>query len=228
MPTSSLPSGWLLLPDCCLWAVRWIGSGRAEAFPFAVFMWSVVAMVHALARSVFGFGAERGWTGNWARQTAMLIRALAVVPIVFASRATHLWTGVLLVGKHFYHRVGHVSAACGRVGRRLRRHGGRGGRSAHRKDRLLHSPVDRLVPPRAHPRRFGISRCTCSRSCSCSQTSTCSGGDRVGPRSSAAPLARRTLSSSHWAWAGGAWLDPSMSGALSEGGFVSSVVNKES
>src|SRR5207302_6884111 len=88
----------LLLPDCWWWAVRWIGSGRAEAFPFAVFMWSVAAMVQALARSVFGFGAERGWTGNWARQTAMLIRALAVVPIVFASRATHLWTGVLLVG----------------------------------------------------------------------------------------------------------------------------------
>src|SRR5205085_1096285 len=129
-----------------------------------------------------------------------------------------------LAGKHFHHRVGQVSAARGRVGRRLRRHGGRCGRNAHGKDRWLHSRVDRLVPTPVNPR---LSRCTCSRSCSCSQTSACSGGDRVGPRSSAVGLARRTLSSSRCGMCSGSLSDPSMSGALSEGGFVSSVVNKE-
>jgi ACS family hexuronate transporter-like MFS transporter len=40
---------------------------------------------------------KRGWSVNAARKTAMLACACAVVPIVFASRATHLWVAVLLV-----------------------------------------------------------------------------------------------------------------------------------
>jgi ACS family hexuronate transporter-like MFS transporter len=40
---------------------------------------------------------KRGWSVNAARKTAMLICALAVVPIVFASRAANLWMAVLLV-----------------------------------------------------------------------------------------------------------------------------------
>jgi ACS family hexuronate transporter-like MFS transporter len=40
---------------------------------------------------------KRGWAVNAARKTAMLVCALAVVPIVFASRATNLWVAVLLV-----------------------------------------------------------------------------------------------------------------------------------
>ena len=41
---------------------------------------------------------KRGWTVNRARKTAMLIAALAVTPIVFASTAVNLWVAVLLVG----------------------------------------------------------------------------------------------------------------------------------
>jgi ACS family hexuronate transporter-like MFS transporter len=41
---------------------------------------------------------KRGWTVNRARKTAMLIAALAVVPIMFASVAGNLWVAVLLVG----------------------------------------------------------------------------------------------------------------------------------
>jgi ACS family hexuronate transporter-like MFS transporter len=41
---------------------------------------------------------KRGWTVNAGRKTAMLICALAVVPIVFASKASHLWVAVGLVG----------------------------------------------------------------------------------------------------------------------------------
>jgi ACS family hexuronate transporter-like MFS transporter len=41
---------------------------------------------------------KRGWTVNAARKTAMLIAALAVVPIVFASVVSNLWVAVLLVG----------------------------------------------------------------------------------------------------------------------------------
>lgn len=38
-----------------------------------------------------------GWTVNRARKTAMLICALAVVPIIFAARAKDLWTAVALI-----------------------------------------------------------------------------------------------------------------------------------
>jgi ACS family hexuronate transporter-like MFS transporter len=40
----------------------------------------------------------RGWSVNAARKTAMLVMALAVVPIVFASSVQHLWLAVALVG----------------------------------------------------------------------------------------------------------------------------------
>ena len=39
----------------------------------------------------------RGWTVNSARKTAMLVCALAVVPIVFASQVKDLWVAVALV-----------------------------------------------------------------------------------------------------------------------------------
>jgi ACS family hexuronate transporter-like MFS transporter len=40
---------------------------------------------------------KRGWTVNRARKTAMLVSAVAVVPIMFASVASSLWVAVLLV-----------------------------------------------------------------------------------------------------------------------------------
>ncbi|OFW05114.1 MAG: hypothetical protein A3H96_06250 [Acidobacteria bacterium RIFCSPLOWO2_02_FULL_67_36] len=40
---------------------------------------------------------KRGWTVNRGRKTAMLVCALAVVPIPLASHATNLWFAVLLV-----------------------------------------------------------------------------------------------------------------------------------
>jgi MFS transporter, ACS family, hexuronate transporter len=43
------------------------------------------------------FWIKRGWTVNASRKTAMLICALAVVPIVFASRVSHLWASVALI-----------------------------------------------------------------------------------------------------------------------------------
>ena len=41
---------------------------------------------------------KRGWTINRSRKTAMLICALAVVPIVFASMTSSLWLSVVLIG----------------------------------------------------------------------------------------------------------------------------------
>ncbi|HEY5910594.1 MAG TPA: MFS transporter [Verrucomicrobiae bacterium] len=41
---------------------------------------------------------KHGWTVNAARKTAMLACALAVVPIIFASRVAEMWTAVLLIG----------------------------------------------------------------------------------------------------------------------------------
>jgi ACS family hexuronate transporter-like MFS transporter len=41
---------------------------------------------------------KRGWSINAGRKTAMLICALAVIPIVFASMTDNLWVAVLLIG----------------------------------------------------------------------------------------------------------------------------------
>ena len=41
---------------------------------------------------------KRGWTINRSRKTAMLVCALAVVPIVFASMTSNLWVAVVLIG----------------------------------------------------------------------------------------------------------------------------------
>ena len=41
---------------------------------------------------------KRGWSINASRKTAMLICALAVVPIVFASITSSLWVAVILIG----------------------------------------------------------------------------------------------------------------------------------
>lgn len=41
---------------------------------------------------------KNGWTPNGARKLAMLVCALCVVPIVFATHAENLWVAVLLVG----------------------------------------------------------------------------------------------------------------------------------
>lgn len=41
---------------------------------------------------------KRGWSINASRKTAMLICAVAVLPIVFASKVSSLWTAVALIG----------------------------------------------------------------------------------------------------------------------------------
>src|SRR5205085_632919 len=41
---------------------------------------------------------RRGWSVNAGRKTAMLLCALAVVPVAFASVTSHLWVAVLLIG----------------------------------------------------------------------------------------------------------------------------------
>ena len=41
---------------------------------------------------------KRGWTINRARKTAMLICAIAVTPIIFASQVTNLWVAAVLIG----------------------------------------------------------------------------------------------------------------------------------
>ena len=45
-----------------------------------------------------GFLIKRGWQINSSRKTAMLICALAVVPVVFASKVSNLWSAVALIG----------------------------------------------------------------------------------------------------------------------------------
>lgn len=47
---------------------------------------------------ISGFFIKRGWTINRSRKTAMLICALAVVPIVIASTTSSLWLSVILIG----------------------------------------------------------------------------------------------------------------------------------
>lgn len=47
---------------------------------------------------ISGFFIKRGWTINKSRKTAMLICALAVIPIVIASMTSSLWLSVILIG----------------------------------------------------------------------------------------------------------------------------------
>jgi ACS family hexuronate transporter-like MFS transporter len=59
----------------------------------------VMADVGSIAGGwIAGRFIKLGWSINRARKGAMLICACAVVPIVFASQATSLWTAVLLIG----------------------------------------------------------------------------------------------------------------------------------
>jgi ACS family hexuronate transporter-like MFS transporter len=44
------------------------------------------------------FWIKRGWTINASRKLAMLICALAVIPIVFAAQTSSLWVAVVLIG----------------------------------------------------------------------------------------------------------------------------------
>lgn len=41
---------------------------------------------------------KRGWSVNAGRKTAMLVCAIAVVPIIFASKVSGLWAAVMLIG----------------------------------------------------------------------------------------------------------------------------------
>lgn len=45
-----------------------------------------------------GFLLQRGWSVNASRKLALLVCALAVVPVVFAARASNLWVATLLIG----------------------------------------------------------------------------------------------------------------------------------
>ena len=102
---------------------------------------------------------KRGWTVNAGRKTAMLVCALAVLPMMFASGATrpvgggradqHRRRGAPgLVGQPVHARLRHVPAPGRRLGGRARRHGGRGRRHAHREaDRATSSrPPGSYVP----------------------------------------------------------------------------------
>ena len=41
---------------------------------------------------------KRGWSVNKSRKTALFVCAAAVVPVIFASQTSNLWTAVLLIG----------------------------------------------------------------------------------------------------------------------------------
>jgi ACS family hexuronate transporter-like MFS transporter len=63
-----------------------------------VFLIYLVASVGSIGGGwLSGSLIKRGWSTNAARKTAMLICALAVVPIVFASKANNLWVATALV-----------------------------------------------------------------------------------------------------------------------------------
>jgi ACS family hexuronate transporter-like MFS transporter len=63
-----------------------------------VFLIYLVASVGSIGGGwLSGWLIKRGWSTNASRKTAMLVFALAVVPIVFASRTENLWVASLLV-----------------------------------------------------------------------------------------------------------------------------------
>jgi len=63
-----------------------------------VFLIYLVASVGSIGGGwLSGSLIKRGWSAKAARKTAMLICALAVVPIVFASKANSLWVATALI-----------------------------------------------------------------------------------------------------------------------------------
>jgi MFS transporter, ACS family, hexuronate transporter len=63
----------------------------------------IVIYSMATAGSIAGGGLSAlflraGWSANRARKIAMLICALAVVPVIFASSTTHVWVAICLIG----------------------------------------------------------------------------------------------------------------------------------
>jgi MFS family permease len=73
-----------------------LGLAEGANFPAAVYLMTDVGSIGGgwLSSALI----RRGWSVNAARKSALLVCALLVVPIVFASRVSELWPAVLLVG----------------------------------------------------------------------------------------------------------------------------------
>jgi ACS family hexuronate transporter-like MFS transporter len=70
---------------------------KSLALPLIVIYW--MATIGSIGGGwLSGSLLKRGWSVNRARKTAMLVCALAVVPISFAAHATNEWVAVLLIG----------------------------------------------------------------------------------------------------------------------------------
>jgi len=62
-----------------------------------VTIYAIVTVLSIVGGWLAGHLVRRGWTANRARKTAMLIFALAVLPVLLATRAGD-WTAVMLIG----------------------------------------------------------------------------------------------------------------------------------
>jgi MFS transporter, ACS family, aldohexuronate transporter len=91
------PIWWLYLfwvPD---FFYRTYGLDLKKMGPPVFLIYLVASVGSVLGGWLSGRLIKRGWSVNWARKTTMLIFALAVVPIIFASRASNLWVAAALV-----------------------------------------------------------------------------------------------------------------------------------
>ncbi len=111
---------------------------------------------HRRRLAVVGAASSAAGRVNAGRKTAMLVCALAVLPMAFAvegdgpvgGRRARRPRGLRapgLVGESLHADLGHVPAPGGRLGRRPRRVGRRGRRHADREDHRLHPADDRQL-----------------------------------------------------------------------------------
>ena len=100
---------------------------------------------------------DRGSTINVSRKVAMLVCALCVPPIVFATRVEGLWSAVLIIRKSLHALFRHVSEPRGGLNRRHRRNGRRHWRNADRESCGSPARVDRKLHGAVLHRGFGVS-----------------------------------------------------------------------
>lgn len=119
-PTTKIP--WIrLLPHRQMWAFAagkfltdpiwwfylfWLPDFLGKTYDLDLKTFALPLIVIFLAADVGSIGGgwlsssliRRGWSVNAARKTAMLMCALAVVPILFAVKASNVWIAVTLIG----------------------------------------------------------------------------------------------------------------------------------
>ena len=126
---------------------------------------------------------KSGWTVNAARKTTMLICAVLVIPIVYASITDNLWVSVILigiagggasrlVGEYLYICLGYVPKTSCRFSRRHRRNGWLNRRNDYRQHGRFDSRIHAFILFGFYYCRFSLSDGIIDNAPACAETRT--------------------------------------------------------